>query len=65
MSVSFTDEKESFMASKGYEWKQSEFGNVYYPKDALIFEEEAEVNYVEYPWITRFDTKGIKIAKRS
>ena len=65
VSVSFTDESEKFMESKGYEWKPCEFGNVYYPKESLIFEEESEVNYMVYPWITKFEVKGIKIAKRS
>ena len=52
------------MASKGFAWEESELGHVYYPKETLIFEEDAEVNYVEYPWITRFGVKGIKIAKK-
>lgn len=51
------------MERKGYEWQLSPLGNVYYPKDALVFEENAEVMYVEYPWITKFDVKGIKIEK--
>ena len=51
------------MERKGYEWQLSPLGNVYYPKDALVFDENAEVMYVEYPWITKFDVKGIKIAK--
>lgn len=53
------------MESKGYEWKECELGKVYYPKDAICFEADAEVNYMVYPWITKFEVKGIKIAKRS
>ena len=53
------------MESKGYEWKVCELGKVYYPKESLVFEDEAEVNYMVYPWITKFEVKGIKIAKRS
>ena len=62
--VSFTAEDEAVMASKGFAWKESELGHVYYPEEALLFEEDAEVNYVEYPWITRFGVKGIKIVKK-
>jgi hypothetical protein len=61
VSVSFTDEKESFMERKGYECQPSPLGNVYYPKDTLVFEEKAEVMYVEYPWITCFEVEGIEI----
>lgn len=65
VSVSFTDEDKRFMEAKGYAWKECEIGKVYYPKDAICFEAEAEVNYMVYPWITKFEVKGIKIAKRS
>lgn len=65
VSVSFTDESESLMASKGYAWEKSMLGNVYYPKEIIVFEAEAEVNYVVYPWITKFETKGIRIIKKS
>ena len=63
--VSFTTEDKDAMAAKGFEWEQSELGYVYYPKDRLTFEENAEVHYTLYPWITKFEVKGIKIAKRS
>jgi len=62
--VSFTDKDEAKMASEGFEWKESELGHVYYPKEALLFEEDAQVNYTVYPWITKFEVKGIKIAKK-
>ncbi len=62
--VSFTAEDKETMASRGFEWKQSELGHVYYPKDGLRFEENAEVHYTVYPWITKFEVKGIKIIKK-
>ena len=62
--VSFTTEDESAMELKGFAWKNSELGHVYYPKDRLTFEENAEVQYNVYPWITKFDVKGIKIIKK-
>ena len=62
--VSFTAEDEETMISKGFAWKQSELGHVYYPEGKLIFEDEAEVNYVVYPWITKFGVRGIKVVKK-
>ena len=64
MLVSFTDKEEVEMLSKGYASEQSELGKIYYPEGSLAFEEDAEVNYVEYPWITKFGVKGIKIVKK-
>ena len=61
MLVSFTDKTEEEMLEKGCACEYTELGKVYYPKGALWFEEDAEINYVEYPWITRFGVKGIRI----
>ena len=52
------------MLTKGYAYEESELGKIYYPAGALIFHEDAEVNYVDYPWITKFGVKGIKIVKK-
>ncbi len=52
------------MASQGFAWEESELGHVYYPQEALVFEKDAQVNYTVYPWITKFDVQGIKIAKK-
>lgn len=52
------------MAAQGYTYEESELGKIFYPEGMLVFEEEAEVNYVEYPWITKFGVKGIKIVKK-
>ena len=62
--VSFTDKAEDEMIGQGYAYEQSELGKIYYPEGTLRFEEDAEVNYVEYPWITKFGVKGIKIVKK-
>ena len=64
MLVSFTDKEEAEMAAQGYTYEESELGKIFYPEGMLVFEEEAEVNYVEYPWITKFGVKGIKIVKK-
>ncbi len=64
VAVSFTAEDEAAMASKGFAWEQSELGYVYYPKGQVVFEENAEILYTVYPWITKFDVKGIKIIKK-
>ena len=64
VAVSFTAEEEGLMASKGYAWEMSELGHVYYPDGKLTFEDDAKVNYEVYPWITKFDVKGIKIVKK-
>ena len=63
MSVSFTDEDEAFMQEKGYIWKMSELGKVYYPKEGVCLSEHVTVQYVEYPWITCFEVEGIDIIK--
>ena len=61
MSVSFTDETEEAMRKKGYICETSELGNVYYPGEGVEISEKIIVKYVEYPWITRLETEGIKI----
>ena len=52
------------MIAQGYTFEESELGKIYYPEGTLSFEEDAEVNYVEYPWITKFGVSGIKIVKK-
>lgn len=51
------------MAEKGYEAARSELGNVYYPKESVCILDNAAVRYVEYPWITCFETEGTEIKK--
>ena len=64
MSVGFTDEDEETMAAKGYRADKSDLGYVYYPNDGVHITDEIEVNYVEYPWITRFEVCGITAEKK-
>ena len=51
------------MQGKGYIWKMSELGKVYYPKERVCLSEQVTVQYVEYPWITCFEVEGIDIIK--
>lgn len=61
VSVSFTDEDKAVMQEKGYEAAESELGSVYYPKEGIRLSDNSMVNYMEYPWITCFETEGIEI----
>ena len=63
MSVSFTDEDEASMLEKGYLFEMSELGKVYYPREGVRLSAHVTVQYVEYPWITCFETEGIEIIK--
>lgn len=51
------------MAETGYTCEKSDLGNVFYKADEIIISEDAIVKYVEYPWITRFEVKGMDIIK--
>lgn len=52
------------MAEKGYRVDRSTLGYVYYPKEGVCIADEIEVKYVEYPWITRFEVRGITAEKK-
>lgn len=60
--VSFTNEDEKEMLDKGYIAEVSEIGRVYYPSRGVELSGKVTVSYVEYPWITRFETEGIRPA---
>lgn len=49
------------MQEKGYDADKSELGRVYYPKEYMILTDDSAVKYVEYPWITCFETEGIEM----
>lgn len=63
MSVGFTDKEEEVMLGEGYTFEQSEFGNVYYPKEGIVVSDTVQIKYVVYPWITCFEVDGIEIIK--
>ncbi len=48
------------MEAKGYVAAESEVGSVYYPAEGVKTSEEIAVNYIEYPWLTRFEVEGIE-----
>ncbi|MBE5061862.1 hypothetical protein INF30_01075 [Lachnospiraceae bacterium DSM 108991] len=58
--VSFTREDKGAMEAKGYVAGKSEVGYVYYPAEGVKTSEEIAVNYIEYPWLTRFEVEGIE-----
>ena len=49
------------MAKKGYAMDKSELGNVYYPSTGICIEESIAIHYMDYPWISCFEVKGIQI----
>ena len=51
------------MLEKGYLFEMSELGKVYYPREGVRLSAHVTVQYVEYPWITCFETEGIEIIK--
>ncbi|MBM6947349.1 hypothetical protein [Mordavella massiliensis] len=58
--VSFTREEKEDMEAKGYVAGESEVGKVYYPAQGVEITGDIEVNYVDYPWLTRFEVEGIR-----
>ena len=40
---------------------KSELGNVYYPSTGICIEEGIAIHYMDYPWISCFEVKGIQI----
>lgn len=51
------------METAGYVWENSELGYVYYLQEEICFSDQAEIRYVEYPWITCFEVEGIELKK--
>ena len=51
------------ITTAGYVWENSELGYVYYLQEEIYFSDQAEIRYVEYPWITCFEVEGIEFKK--
>ncbi len=49
------------MLEKNYLCETCKTGNIYYPKEGMVFTAEASVNYIERPWISCCETEGIEI----
>lgn len=62
ISVGFTDKEEAYYTGQGYIRDESVLGRVYYPKEGVEFDGQIEVRYMEYPWISTFETAGIRAA---
>lgn len=50
------------MEEEGYVAEESEIGTVYYPGTGVEVSGKIAVNYMEYPWLTRFEVEGIRPA---
>lgn len=60
ISVGFTDKEEAYYIGQGYIRDESVLGRVYYPKEGVRLEGQIVVRYMEYPWISTFETDGIR-----
>lgn len=66
VSVSFTDETEEALLSKGYLVQKSCIGNVYYPSQGVVTDDVITISYEKLPWLEAFKVSGLKpvVAKR-
>lgn len=60
ISVGFADKAEEYYMERGYIWEKSMLGRVYYPADGVKLCGRAAIRYMEYPWISTFETDGIR-----
>jgi len=59
--VDFTNKKQQELLAQGYTCDDSVLGKVYYMPDKVEICGQIEVNYMEYPWISCFETEGVKV----
>lgn len=59
ISVGFADKTETYYMENGYIREQSVLGWVYYPAKSVEFSGQIVIRYMEYPWISTFETEGI------
>lgn len=62
ISVGFTDKDENYYAEQGYVRDDSALGRVYYPRLGVETDEQIVIRYMEYPWISTFETDGIRVS---
>lgn len=60
ISVGFTDKEEAYYIGQRYICDESVLGRVYYPKEGVELDGQIAVRYMEYPWISTFETDGIR-----
>ena len=60
ISVGFTDKEEEYYAGQGYVCDESMIGRVYYPEEGVELDGQIAVRYMKYPWISTFETDGIR-----
>ncbi len=59
--VDFTNKNEQEFAEQGYVCEDSMVGKVYYDPDKIEACGQIAVNYMEYPWVSCFETEGVRI----
>ncbi len=59
ISVGFTDKEEEYYTGNGYICDESALGRVYYPAKGIEICGQPAVRYMEYPWISTFETDGM------
>lgn len=64
VSVGFADKEETYYTGNGYICDESVLGRVYYPAEGVEICGQPTVRYMEYPWISAFETEGI-VAKQT
>lgn len=60
ISVGFADKDEAWYGGQGYICDESVMGKVYYPAEGVEIDGEIMIRYMEYPWISTFETDGIR-----
>lgn len=60
ISVGFADKERDDYTERGYLCEESVLGKVYYPKEGVELDGQIAVRYMNYPWISTFETDGIR-----
>lgn len=60
ISVGFADKEEAYYSGNGYVQDKSILGRVYYPARGVELCGQPVIRYMEYPWISTFETEGIR-----
>ena len=62
--VDFTNKSQQELTEQGYIFDNSILGKVYYKPEGIEVCGQIHVNYMEYPWLSCFETEGIRMKKR-
>ena len=61
ISVGFADKDELYYTGNGYCYDESVLGRLYYPAEGVEVCGQPAVRYMEYPWISTFETDGFAV----